>query len=95
MALAKFGKKRHCINCDCRFYDLGKERPINCPRCNQTLSEELDNINFVSTKNNLNNKKQLQAPLDEIQEQVDPTTSEDGEENNLVSLEDLENEEQN
>jgi hypothetical protein len=94
MALAKFGKKRQCINCDCRFYDLGKEGPINCPRCNQTISEELDDMKFVNTKYNLNNKKQSDAPLDEIQDQVDPTTSEDGEENDLVSLEDLENEEQ-
>ncbi len=42
MAKAEWGKKRKCLNCSSKFYDLNKD-PIICPICNTVF----DNTNII------------------------------------------------
>ncbi len=40
MAKAEWGMKRTCPKCGLRFYDLGKEDPVNCIECGNSWTPE-------------------------------------------------------
>ena len=40
MAKAEWGKKRKCLNCATKFYDLNKD-PIVCPKCNTVFDNSI------------------------------------------------------
>lgn len=40
MIKAEWGTKRTCPKCGVRFYDLGKDSPINCLSCNNMWDPE-------------------------------------------------------
>ncbi len=95
---SKKGKKRICINCNTKFYDLNKKLPIDCPHCsNKILEEESFNAdNFLNHKNDVIHKmKNQNLDTESLNDKTSNLEDEnDGEESDIISLEDLDNEDE-
>ncbi len=90
------GKKRICVNCNTKFYDLNKKLPIDCPHCNNQVLE--DNFfyseSFSNHKNHVIHKEKKQnLDTESLSDKNSNLEDEnDSEESEIISLEDLDNE---
>ena len=86
MADKKFGKKRFCINCEVKFYDLNKKSPLSCPHCNSEIVIE-DELTFGQSPqiNHQQNKSNVKDEFAEIENTDSSTGDEDAD---VISLDD-------
>lgn len=92
MTIAKVqkGKKRVCENCSTRWYDLNK-KPVICPVCNQELEiNDLNLLNTISYQNLKKVKKNTDEVIDEIDKTEDREDVDIDNENDIISLEEVE-----
>lgn len=95
MALEKFGKKRLCLNCNTRFYDLKKkENLLRCPRCNQEVNTDdlLSYNNIISSVSQNNKNKDIHYNSNETVSDESTEDVADNESNEIISLEEIEEE---
>ena len=71
MAKAEWGKKRRCLNCSSKFYDLNKD-PIVCPKCNTVFD---NSILILKNKKASKSQEKVKEVSVKDEENVDPIPS--------------------
>jgi uncharacterized protein (TIGR02300 family) len=88
------GRKRVCENCNTRWYDLNKS-PITCPVCNAEFHiENLNNFGAVYQNQNFN-KNNKSNNIEELDQQDDTNELNDDNSDDIISLEEVDEEEKN
>ena len=78
MAKPEWGTKRTCPKCGERFYDLGKDDPVNCIECGETWTPEP----VLKSKQSI--------PFEEVEKKVDVEADADlGGDDDLEDIEDI------
>ena len=71
MAKVEWGKKRKCLNCNAKFYDLNKN-PIVCPICNTVF----DDTNLIQkNKKLIKTKAKVKESSTKDEESISPISS--------------------
>ena len=71
MAKAEWGKKRRCLNCSSKFYDLNKD-PIVCPKCNTVFD---NSILILKNKKTSKVKEKVKEDSVKDEENINPISS--------------------
>ena len=71
MAKAEWGKKRRCLNCSSKFYDLNKD-PIVCPKCNTVFD---NSILILKNKKTSKVKEKVKEDSIKDEENINPISS--------------------
>jgi len=71
MAKAEWGKKRKCLNCAAKFYDLNKD-PIVCPKCNTVFD---NSILIEKNKKIFKAKEKVKEVSIKDEENINPVSS--------------------
>ena len=71
MAKAEWGKKRKCLNCAAKFYDLNKD-PIVCPKCNTVFD---NSILILKNKKTSKVKEKVKEDSVKDEENINPISS--------------------
>ena len=91
MADKKFGLKRICLNCELKFYDLNKKSPLICPQCKTEIVIE-DELSFANN-NQIGQVEKKPEVKDEFSDLENG--DEQGDEDDVISLDDAAVEEEN
>lgn len=79
MAKAEWGHKRTCPNCGTRFYDLGKDDPVECIECGEKWEPEpvLKSKQPIPYEEKDKKKEKAEEADDDLDIDVDEVDSDD------------------